>query len=1221
MSRVSRRLAASTALLPLLTTFVWTAAPATAQCPAAQPDPAAALASARACGSRVEVMSSRSGTTQIFAEADGSSTAEVHTGVVRIKDASGAWRDVDLSLERRLDGSIGSRVHPVGLTLAAASGPGDHDLAVLGSGAEQVAVGWRGTLPEPVLNGTKATYANAKPGVDLVVEVTRTGFESFLVVKNKEAAAQVASVEAPWRSGSLTPRTTPDGEIDLVDGAGKVRGQMSKAYMWDATIDPRSGEPARKVPVGVTAAGPELRLTTDAGFFADPATVYPVTIDPQWDIWARGGHHDTWVQSDGTSGWNSTELKLGTYNGGATVARSFIFFDMRPFYGTYINWATLHMYETWAYSCRDAEWQLWTTGYADHTTRWNSQPPWVAGHHSSWETTGYDSCEGNGWVNINARDHFQAGADAGYEYYNLGLRAGPEWHSDTWKRFLSSNASSGDPFVTINFHYAPTVTALGTTPSTPCVTGSGRPRLSTIPQLSAVLSDPEGASTWAQFEWWVTGGSAPIGSAATGPAGSGAWQPSVTIPASDLPDGGTFSWRARGHDGAKWSGWSGWCEFTLDSQPATQMVTSLPSPCMFTPGVTDTGPLPRLNPANAGAGLTLKARVDDINGGATRAEFEWWAKNGPMIGSVITPAPGLASGSTFTTTIPAGTFAEGQPYSWRARGHDGGFAKPWSQWCEFVVDTSPPGVPTVTADPGNDLALASWGVTPPNPSSTAVVGRPTQVRFRPSGGTDPNVVAYLWGLNSAAPDRWAPAGPDGTAVVTVTVEPLVAGFTVNRLTVMAVDRAGNRSALPAGQDYSYGFKAHPAAGWWATTGTAGPVPNVVGTGAALALSTGATLAYGTMSLTGSSSQAATTGPVLNTTGSYSVSAWVRPAGLTGDRVVVSQDGVSENGFRLLSRGSTWCFGAPATDIAAPVYHEVCAGTAVNGVWAHLAGVHNPATQTLTLYVNGVAAGSATFPTPWAATGPFAVGRGRASGAAAGRFTGDIADIRAWQRIMDPAGIAALAKLPPSAGRWGMDDPASTIATDLSGLTADHDATLSGPAAWAPGRSGYGLRTIGTGSALTASGPAIRTDGSFTVSAWVNSSATTPWHYHAVSQDGASASAFMLGEAGGQWTFTRAPADASSSSIRALATTPIARNTWTHLTGVYDAPAGQIRLYVNGVLAGTAACACSWHASGPFVVGRARWNGTPTDWWPGTVDDVRVFTGVLSAGQIANLATL
>ena len=1200
------------------------------QCPRSQPDTVRAVASARACLGRVEDLSSKSETTQVFAEPDGSRTAEIHTGVVRVKDEHGVWRDVDLNLSRRADGSIASKVHPNGLVLAGPAGAGEHDLAVLGNGDEQVAVGWRGRLPEPVLDGTKATYAEAMPGVDLVIEVTRSGFESFLVVKDRAAAAQVASVAMPMRTGALSARPSGGG-YDLTDRAGKVRGRLSAAYMWDATIHPVSGEPARRVPVGLTtrttgAGRTDLVLTPDAAFLADPKTEYPVVIDPQWDIWVLGGYHDTWVQSDGATGWNSEELKVGTYNGGGVVARSFLMFDTAPFFGTYVHWATLHMYETWAYSCRDAEWQTWVSEYFDYTTNWWNQPPWHAYVNSSWETTGYDYCEGDGWVNIDATGFFQVAADSGYPYYTLGLIAGLEWHNDSWKRFRSSDSSWGDPFVTINFNYPPWVGAVGTTPALPCVTGSGRPHVTAVPNLDALVYDNEGDAVSAQFEWWVTNGSL-IGSTMTGSVPAGTWQPSAVIPAADLADGGTYSWRVRGHDGYRWSGWSDWCEFTVDPLPPTAMTTSLPSPCVFTPGGTDTGPLPRLNPNNAGAGLTLKAQVSDING-TTRAEFEWALKTSstPM-GSVITPAPGLASGSTFTATVPAGTFTEGQAYSWRVRGYDGGYTKPWSQRCEFVVDTTPPAAPTVTADPGNDLALAPFGVTPPNPSATAVVGRPTQVTFRPAGGTDPNIVAYLWGINTAAPDRWAPAGSDGTAVVTVTVEPLVAGFTANQLTVIAVDRAGNRSALPAGQSYSYGFKANPATGWWPTTGTAGPIPNVVPTGAALTLAGGASLGYGVLALDGSSGQAATSGSVVNTTGDYTVATWARPTNLSGSRVVLSQDGVSESGFRLMYRSGSgsWCLVVPQADTPAPAESRACAaGTPpAVGVWTHLAGTYRASTRTLTLYVNGTVAGSATLPGAWAATGPFAVGRGRASGVANERFAGDVADIRSWARVLDATGIGNLAKLPPAAGRWGMDDPGGVIAPDLSGLAAEHDVTFSGAASWTAGHTGTAVNLDGTSGRGLTTGPVVRTNESFTISAWVRLADKGSFSRVIVAQAGTNLSAFYLGWDCGsdRWAFTMPTPDTSGSATwqYVLSTASPPTGTWVHLTGVYDQSNASVRLYVNGVSQGVRTGVSTWHAGGALRIGEGKEN-TFQRWWSGSIDDVRVYHGVLSDTQIAFLAT-
>ena len=69
---------------------------------------------------------------------------------------------------------------------------------------------------------------DAKPGVDLVVETTRTGFETFLIVKNRQAAAQVASVSMPWRTGKLSSRAGVGRGLELRDRAGKVRGQVGE---------------------------------------------------------------------------------------------------------------------------------------------------------------------------------------------------------------------------------------------------------------------------------------------------------------------------------------------------------------------------------------------------------------------------------------------------------------------------------------------------------------------------------------------------------------------------------------------------------------------------------------------------------------------------------------------------------------------------------------------------------------------------------------------------------------------------------------------------------------------------------------------------------------------------------------------------------------------------------------------------------------------------------
>ncbi|MET7426060.1 hypothetical protein [Dactylosporangium sp. NPDC005555] len=59
----------------------------------------------------------------------------------------------------------------------------------------------------------------------------------------------------------------------------------------------------------------------------------------------------------------------------------------------------------------------------------------------------------------------------------------------SWKRF------SNNPTLTIAYTGYPTVDTRATDPSTPCVTGTGRPYVNTTtPTLRAQLGDPEGAA-------------------------------------------------------------------------------------------------------------------------------------------------------------------------------------------------------------------------------------------------------------------------------------------------------------------------------------------------------------------------------------------------------------------------------------------------------------------------------------------------------------------------------------------------------------------------------------------------------------------------------------------------------------------------------------------------------------------------------------------------------
>lgn len=66
--------------------------------------------------------------------------------------------------------------------------------------------------------------------------------------------------------------------------------------------------------------------------------------------------------------------------------------------------------------------------------------------------------------------------------------------------------------------------------------------------------------------------------------------------------------------------------------------------------------------------------------------------------------------------------------------------------------------------------------------------------------------------------------------------------------------------------------------------------------------------------------------------------------------------------------------------------------------------------------------------------------------------------------------------------------------------------------------------------------------------------------------------------------------------------------WTHIAAAYDAGAQQLRIYLNGLLEGTAPFnpAQAWSAAGPLRVAQAKGAGAPTNFSAVTVGEVRVW---------------
>ncbi|CAM5593476.1 hypothetical protein STENM223S_05983 [Streptomyces tendae] len=140
--------------------------------------------------------------------------------------------------------------------------------------------------------------------------------------------------------------------------------------MWDATIDPVSGEHTRRVPVAMKAvtrgSTVDLVITPDMEFLNDPATKYQVTVAPTTSTLSNV--FDTYVQQGETRDW-STDVELdlgdpGTKNADGTprTARSFISWNTAPIADALVTGAKLSLwnFHSGNTDCKAYPWEVWS---------------------------------------------------------------------------------------------------------------------------------------------------------------------------------------------------------------------------------------------------------------------------------------------------------------------------------------------------------------------------------------------------------------------------------------------------------------------------------------------------------------------------------------------------------------------------------------------------------------------------------------------------------------------------------------------------------------------------------------------------------------------------------------------------------------------------------------------------------------------------------------------
>ncbi|WP_327130797.1 FG-GAP-like repeat-containing protein [Streptomyces sp. NBC_01343] len=615
-----------------------------------------ALAKAKETGQPYELTSARTESSDTWALPTGKWSVNRHGTTVRILRA-GVWLPTDATLQFAPDGRVTPKASAVSVTF---SGGGSGALLTGVRDGRTLSLTWPRALPKPTLAGNVATYANVLPDVDLQLKAEVEGFSQLLVVKTPAAAQHPDLATLKFKLDTVGLNVSTDattGLINAVNPAGQSVFTASTPMMWDSTttggsstsllksktaapsmLAATAGETpapsdtfvapsgAKDAQMPTTVTGGNLEIKPDQALLADPATKYPVYIDPQ----VAWGERQNWAWAyrswKNNSYWNTKQdVRVGYESETNGLSRSFFQLDTSNLKGVQVSKSTFRIRETWSWSCTATPVELWSTGAISPKTTWNNQPG--KGRYLDTVTAAKGRAEcGAGNLEFKADDLVKEAAAKGWSSITLGLYASNEGDRYQWKRF--------DPkTITLETEYnnpPNTPSALGTSPSTSCTNGGaiGNTRVG----LYATFSDRDAGNLNAEYQVFKAGQSTPVATQ-TLPANNGkvtTW----SVPDASLTSG-DYTWRVRttDQDNAT-SPWSQSCKFSVDrNRPGKPPVISS---TQFPDGRNGW-------PATTGKARTPGTFTFNANGVTDAKEIVYWTDSDP---GVRTIAPGANASIT-----------------------------------------------------------------------------------------------------------------------------------------------------------------------------------------------------------------------------------------------------------------------------------------------------------------------------------------------------------------------------------------------------------------------------------------------------------------------------------------------------------------------------------------------------------------------------------------------
>ncbi|KUL23947.1 hypothetical protein ADL15_44850 [Actinoplanes awajinensis subsp. mycoplanecinus] len=567
-------------------------------------DEVSAWLASTATNHEILITDATTATSLTYARPDGTTRTEITTTPVRVKQAGGAWADVDYNLTA-VDGGFAPKVSPVDVVFSAGgSGPA----VSLDHGSRSADLLWAKSLPAPTIDGPNAFY-QLTDNEQLVLTATSDGFEQSLKLLAPPATAP--KLRLGFDMTGLTMVANDNGGYDFVqtrDGkaTSTVVLTMPKPKMYSSLVVEEERTQVQSLPVTLSADDDGTQyvdLSVGMAFLTDPATVYPVWIDPAVSSVSRYG--DTYVtQADSDSHWSDSEIRIGASTSG-NIRRSLVRFNTANSVpkGAHVTSAALKLWNFYSGTCTARAMNAYPITADFSTVTWATQPSYTTsyGASASFANGNEDIGCPNAAGSLNVAGMVQAWVSGTIADYGMLLKATNETDTTYAKYFCSMNVdATAVTSCTTTARYPTLSVVYNTYPGTPAGVTFSPKVLGTVtdtytkaakifstsltPTFAAKVTNADGGKVSLQvklsrdlnFTGEGTGEIATYTSAATTPGSTA----KVTVPAGVLTNGShvMYQMRSRVTNGAGGYDYSAWTPASLASTSTTKLQLNTDAP-------------------------------------------------------------------------------------------------------------------------------------------------------------------------------------------------------------------------------------------------------------------------------------------------------------------------------------------------------------------------------------------------------------------------------------------------------------------------------------------------------------------------------------------------------------------------------------------------------------------------------------------------------------------